>query len=183
MSEEYNLNENISPSPSSSKNSSSSEDEGEESPSSEGEDDEQPGLNIETPNEIPPVNASASYGSAEKECKIDTQLYKLIFQEKRNIFLSGIAGTGKSYTIKGVKEISDNLGVISNLTSTTGVSAFSIGGSTIHRFSGIKLGDKPFDVIIKNIYNRALNVLKIIFKKYSHEMSHENFRANSCNRR
>ena len=42
------------------------------------------------------------------------------------------------------------------MTSTTGISAVNLRGQTIHRFAGVKLADKPVDIIIKNIayYNK-----------------------------
>lgn len=59
--------------------------------------------------------------------------------ENRNIFLTGVAGSGKSYLISQMMR-RDSLSLKSKkiyITSTTGVSAVSIGGRTIHSFSGI----------------------------------------------
>ena len=80
-------------------------------------------------------------------------LYKKIIVEKRNVLLTGPGGVGKSYTIGLIKRECDRLNIKCALTSTTGVSAYSLGlgASTIHRFSGIKLGDKPFLSILENI--------------------------------
>lgn len=86
-------------------------------------------------------------------------LYNLIFNQKKNVYITGIAGTGKTHLVKMIKKECDRLQLVLNkpedfvcaLTSTTGVSACSIGGSTIHRWSSIKIGDKPLSVILKNI--------------------------------
>ena len=64
------------------------------------------------------------------------------FKKGHNIFLTGPAGTGKSYTLKEMKkwayEQKKNIGI----TATTGSSAILIGGRTIHSFLGIGLGKK-----------------------------------------
>ena len=70
-----------------------------------------------------------------------------------NVLLTGQAGTGKSFIIKRVVTELISRGKIVGVTSTTGVSALLINGTTIHRWSGIKLGelDAP------KLYERAAN--------------------------
>lgn len=68
----------------------------------------------------------------------------------KNVFLTGSAGTGKSYTIAKVKEIWEAKGLKVALTSTSGNSAVLIGGSTIHSWSGIHLCQSK-DSAIKNV--------------------------------
>jgi len=55
----------------------------------------------------------------------------------KNILLTGPAGTGKSHTVKRIKEIYDKLGRKIGITSTTGASAILIEGKTIHSWAGI----------------------------------------------
>jgi ATP-dependent DNA helicase PIF1 len=77
-----------------------------------------------------------------------------VFVNKRNIYLSGPGGTGKSYLlVNTIKRIAEKKHINVAMTSTTGVSALSIGGTTIHRWSGIKLGKEPLMVITKRIFN------------------------------
>jgi ATP-dependent DNA helicase PIF1 len=78
-------------------------------------------------------------------------LYKAIFVDRRNVLLSGPGGTGKSYTIGMVKRETMRLNLQCDLTSTTGVSAHGLGhgASTVHRFTSIRLGDKPLNVILE----------------------------------
>jgi len=72
----------------------------------------------------------------------------------RNVFITGPGGTGKSHCIfyiiskmmvNGLKK--DEIAI----TSTTGISASSIGGTTLHRFASIGLGNKSFDYYYENI--------------------------------
>lgn len=65
-----------------------------------------------------------------------------------NIFITGGAGTGKSYTLNKLKSIyKDTL----NITSTTGISAINVNGQTIHSWAGIGLANKPIDEIVRKI--------------------------------
>ncbi len=73
-----------------------------------------------------------------------TELQKeffLNFFAKRNIFLTGPAGTGKSYCINELIDFLDDVGHPYGKTATTGVAALNIGGTTIHSWAGIGLGD------------------------------------------
>jgi ATP-dependent DNA helicase PIF1 len=63
-----------------------------------------------------------------------------LIKDKKNLLLTGPAGTGKSTIIKALKEkFKKRLAV----TSTTGISALNIGGGTIHSFSGIGIHTDP----------------------------------------
>src|SRR3954467_3479777 len=58
----------------------------------------------------------------------------------RNCFLTGMAGTGKSTTLRGF--IRDSVRRV-DVTAPTGVAALNVGGMTIHRFCGMMLGPQP----------------------------------------
>jgi ATP-dependent DNA helicase PIF1 len=55
----------------------------------------------------------------------------------KNILLTGPAGTGKSHTIKIVRDLYSKRGLKVAITATTGVSAVLVEGKTIHAWSGI----------------------------------------------
>lgn len=56
-----------------------------------------------------------------------------------NVFLTGMAGTGKSTLLRGlIEELGDGVTV----TASTGIAALNIGGMTVHRWSGMMLGPK-----------------------------------------
>lgn len=63
-----------------------------------------------------------------------------LLSQKRNIFITGGAGTGKSYMLQQLKE---HYGYKLHLTSTTGISAININGQTIHAWSGIGIEKDP----------------------------------------
>ena len=61
--------------------------------------------------------------------------FKTIVLSKKNVFLTGQAGSGKSTNLSRLMIEERQLHI--DITSTTGVSAVNIGGRTIHSFSGI----------------------------------------------
>lgn len=76
------------------------------------------------------------------------KLFKAI-DDHKNVFLTGMAGTGKSFLIKNmVNEYKDKMKIY--ITSTSGTSAALIGGKTIHSFSGIGMSNS-YDQAIARI--------------------------------
>lgn len=64
----------------------------------------------------------------------DQQLALDAIVRGENIFITGQGGHGKSYLLKHFVSVAKNKKIC--ITSTTGLSAASIGGMTIHHFSG-----------------------------------------------
>jgi ATP-dependent DNA helicase PIF1 len=79
--------------------------------------------------------------------------YNLII-DKKNIFLTGCAGVGKTAAIKLFYKEYKNLKKIA-MTSTTGVSAILIGGATLHSYLGIGLGKDKLEVLYMTIVNNG----------------------------
>lgn len=73
------------------------------------------------------------------------------FFEKKNLFLTGSAGTGKSFLLKTLFNYLLNKCYPFGKTSTTGVTAFAIGGQTLHSFAGIGLGEEDLRTLIKKV--------------------------------
>ena len=88
---------------------------------------------------------------------------ELIFIERKNIYISGLAGSGKSYLLRQLYDEAVNRKINCVLTSTTGVSAFNIGGCTIHSFFNLVLPTQ-LPTNIEEFISRI--VTKIKFKKY-----------------
>ena len=82
-----------------------------------------------------------------------------LFYHNRNLFIMGAGGVGKSFLIKEMKKINKDTGKTLVLTATTGISAYNIGGITIHSFMGIGTGESNInDLVIK--ISRKQSVLK-----------------------
>jgi ATP-dependent DNA helicase PIF1 len=86
---------------------------------------------------------------------------KLAFEKFKNgesILILGSAGTGKSKLVKEfVKYIKSNDETSTKnmyITSTTGISAYNIGGITINSFMGIGTGRAPVEVLLKRLRYR-----------------------------
>lgn len=73
----------------------------------------------------------------------------------RNVCLLGRAGTGKSYVLKALFEYLTKQKVSVGRTATTGVSAFGIGGQTIHSWAGLGLADEHSEAIIASIQKKG----------------------------
>ncbi len=85
---------------------------------------------------------------------IQSKFLDLVFNKKRNILLSSPGGCGKSWLIINIiKKEAEQRGLSISLTSTTGVSALSIGGTTINRWGSIKLGKESIMTICTRIKN------------------------------
>ena len=81
----------------------------------------------------------------------------------KNVFLTGPAGTGKSYLLKifiewySINNIEYESDKSIYITSTTGLSALLINGITIHRFAGIGIGDKD----VQTYYNKIIKIKEL----------------------
>lgn len=66
------------------------------------------------------------------------EVIKELINQKRNVFITGGGGVGKSYILKELKKIYPEMVI----TSTTGVSALNVDGQTIHSWSGIGMCER-----------------------------------------
>jgi ATP-dependent DNA helicase PIF1 len=74
-----------------------------------------------------------------------------------NVFITGVAGSGKSLIIKTYINNMKNSNPSKRIavTSTTGMSAVLIGGQTLHSYTGIGIGDNTIEKIITQIKRRG----------------------------
>lgn len=82
------------------------------------------------------------------------RVVNLIVKKRTNVFYTGSAGTGKSVILQTIiRQLSSLYGKESiAITASTGLAAVTIGGSTLHKWSGIGIGNKTIDQLVKK-YN------------------------------
>lgn len=79
-------------------------------------------------------------------------LYDILFVNNRNVFLTGMGGTGKTYLINSLIALCKRNNKFIAPTSTTGCSAINIkGGSTLHSATGIGLARESAEVLAHRI--------------------------------
>lgn len=80
-----------------------------------------------------------------------------VIDHNNNVFISGSAGTGKSFLLRYIiQELRNKYGFAEvAVTAPTGIAAINVGGSTVHSFAGIGIGD----------VERAAMVMKALKKK------------------
>ncbi|KFX99163.1 hypothetical protein V490_01914 [Pseudogymnoascus sp. VKM F-3557] len=84
-----------------------------------------------------------------------SNVLELVTQQKKSVFFTGSAGTGKSVLMRAIiaelrkvyKREPDRVAV----TASTGLAACNIGGVTLHSFGGIGLGKEPVPDLVKKI--------------------------------
>ncbi|CAG8637772.1 12728_t:CDS:2, partial [Cetraspora pellucida] len=99
----------------------------------------------------------------------------VVINKKKSLFFTGPGGCGKTYTLNFlIKKLHLKYGKSKiGVTSSTGISALNIDGTTLHGFTKIGVMDKPFDEIIEIIkeknffYNRWLNIMILIIDEIS----------------
>lgn len=91
----------------------------------------------------------------------DKQLEALdIVKKGENLFLTGSAGTGKSFTLKAIiNHLSDN-NIPFGVTALTGCAAVLINGQTIHSFLSLGIS-RNFEEIYKNVCKFKPTLLKL----------------------
>lgn len=76
-----------------------------------------------------------------------------------NVFITGFAGTGKSYILNKLKERYKKKLTI---TSTTGIAAVNVKGQTLHSWAGVGLCRNPINVTVDKIRKRPTQLRQIV---------------------
>lgn len=81
------------------------------------------------------------------------QRHCLEIAKNENCFFTGEAGTGKSYLLRQIQRDANNRNGPENVyaTAPTGRAAKNIGGTTVHAFAGIGLGDSTSYQMLKRV--------------------------------
>lgn len=97
---------------------------------------------------------SASNQDSEEYKKVLTLL-----MNGENVFLTGYAGTGKSYILNKLKE---KLKKKLTITSTTGIAAVNVKGQTLHSWAGVGLCKNPIYKTVEKIRQRTSTLKQIL---------------------
>lgn len=87
-----------------------------------------------------------------------------LLNSHNNVFITGEAGTGKSYILKQLKDYYGRSFVV---TGTTGISALNIGGCTIHSWAGVGCMNEPLDSLLASLFGNDLDICdesRIVFR-------------------
>ena len=77
-----------------------------------------------------------------------------IVKNDHSLLLQGAGGTGKSFTIKEIVKWAKENGIQYGITAMTGSAAILIGGTTLHSFLGIGLGNKTPEELAEHVKNK-----------------------------
>lgn len=73
------------------------------------------------------------------------------FFKQRNLFLTGEAGTGKSFLMNTLFDFAQKRGLAIAKTASTGIAAFNIGGQTLHSWAGLGLAEEDVQGLLGKI--------------------------------
>ena len=86
-----------------------------------------------------------------KSLSLDQKQAVYLIEDGESIFVSGSAGTGKSYLLQYLRANYLDAGL--HITASTGIAAVNVGGQTLHSWAAIGLGNLPTEQIIKNLFS------------------------------
>ena len=88
------------------------------------------------------------------------QLALAIMNEGHNVFLTGPAGSGKTYVLNQFVKLAKHSGKHVSITATTGLAASHLGGSTIHSWSGIGVRDEIGMHFVENLSKSRKEIIE-----------------------
>ena len=100
------------------------------------------------------LSVSASLPNEIDDSENDDENIKSILhliKQKKNVFITGHAGTGKSYILSKLKERMPRLVI----TSTTGIAAVNVKGQTLHSWAGVGICNAPIDQAVDRILKKS----------------------------
>jgi ATP-dependent exoDNAse (exonuclease V) alpha subunit len=90
-----------------------------------------------------------------------------ILKSGQNTFITGAAGTGKSYLIQQYVNYLETIKIYPAIVAPTGIAASHLGGNTIHSFFGISIDKEVDDEFLHNLKGKKhiakrMNSLKVL---------------------
>lgn len=83
-----------------------------------------------------------------------------IMHDGQNVFLTGPAGSGKTYVLNQFIKLAKYQGKHVSVTATTGLAASHLGGSTIHSWSGIGVRDEIGAHFVENLSKSRREIIE-----------------------
>lgn len=77
--------------------------------------------------------------------EVQRSIVNNILLKKQNAFITGFAGTGKSYIINTIRAFAEFNRINHAVTASTGIAALNIKGRTLHSFLGVGVLKEPFE--------------------------------------
>ncbi len=86
------------------------------------------------------------------------QAFDIIVNKQKNAFITGDAGTGKSYVLTAIVDALTQLGRMVTVTAPTGVAALNVAGVTIYKWAGVSSFEDSLEEYIRKIkrYRKVL---------------------------
>lgn len=75
-------------------------------------------------------------------------------KSKKNLLITGSAGTGKSTVLKAIINYYKRNNINIGITASTGIAASIINGTTVHSYLKLGIGNKPVDELYNDLVNR-----------------------------
>ncbi|CAB5383390.1 unnamed protein product [Rhizophagus irregularis] len=96
-----------------------------------------------------PTNETETHSFSKEQQRV----FELVVTQRKNVFFTGSAGTGKSFLLQKIITALKTRHRPSSvaITATTGISAVDIGVTTLHYFAGIGIGREPQEKLLSNI--------------------------------
>jgi ATP-dependent exoDNAse (exonuclease V) alpha subunit len=83
-----------------------------------------------------------------------------VLLDGNSVFLTGPAGTGKTYVLTQFIKLARSSGLHVAVTATTGLAASHLGGTTIHSWSGIGIGDSIYTGFVDHMSKTRREIIE-----------------------
>ena len=91
---------------------------------------------------------------------MDQELALAILMDGQNVFLTGPAGSGKTFVLNQFIRLARSAGKHISVTATTGLAATHLGGSTIHAWSGMGIHDDIPPHFVENMSKSRREIIE-----------------------
>ena len=82
----------------------------------------------------------------------------MVLKDDANVFITCVAGTGKSFVIKFLIQEMDRRDIVTGVTASTGAAADIIGDSTLQSWAGIRLEEGSVHELFQNSQTNSTGV-------------------------